>query len=136
MLKNFNLVNVTILKTNLNNEKDNISKIIDIAKSKKAQIITKDFEVYKIASLEKVAVLNFNNLEMALYPTFLPGQKVNVYLVKEGSQHDQAIGYFDEKTTVVQIDGKSYIDRNTQIVVTSSIFSSNGKLVFGRILRQ
>ncbi|MDR2395308.1 MAG: hypothetical protein LBD57_01665 [Endomicrobium sp.] len=82
------MVNVTILKTNLNNEKDNISKIIDIAKSKKAQIITKDFEVYKIASLEKVAVLNFNNLERALYPTFLPGQKVNVYLVKEGSQHE------------------------------------------------
>jgi uncharacterized protein YacL len=76
MLKKLNSVNLSILKTSLSNEKDKISKIINIAKSKKAQIITKYFEVYKMESLEKITVLNFNNLKAFVYPIFFMGKRL------------------------------------------------------------
>lgn len=136
MLRKLNLVNVNILKADLNNKKDNISEIINIAKIKKVQMITKDFEIYKRASLEKIPVLNFNDLEASLYPLFIPGQKVYVNLVKEGAQHNQALGYFGEKTTIVVQDGKGYIGRNVQVIITSSMFTPNGKLIFGKIFKE
>ncbi|MDR0617582.1 MAG: hypothetical protein LBG23_02285 [Endomicrobium sp.] len=135
MLKKLSLTNINILKTKLSNKEDYVSKIVNIAKAKKAQIITKNFEVYKFTSLNKIPVLNFNDLEASLYPIFLPGQSAYVYLIKDGMQYNQAIGYFDEKTTIVVKDGKNYIGKNVQIVITSSMVTPNGRLVFGKVLK-
>ncbi|MDR0723636.1 MAG: hypothetical protein LBF23_00400 [Endomicrobium sp.] len=136
MLKKLDSLNVNVLKVNLNNKRDNVSEVINIAKSNKAQILTKDFEIYKRASLEKIPALNFNELEASLYPIFVPGQEVYVNLVKEGTQNNQALGYFDERTTIVVQDGKGYIGKNVQVIITSSTLTPNGKLIFGKIHKE
>ncbi|MDR1243657.1 MAG: hypothetical protein LBJ79_00485 [Endomicrobium sp.] len=71
----------------------------------------------------------------SLYPIILPRQSAYVYLVKGGTQHNQAIGYFDEKTTIVVKDVKNYIGKNVQIVITFSMVTPNGRLVFGKVLK-
>jgi uncharacterized protein YacL len=99
--RNVSFVNVTLEKT-----ESPISKIINLAKSLKGKILTKDFNLCKEASLRNIKVLNINDLEAALYPLFLPGDNILVHLGKEESQHNQAIGYFDDKTKIIAEDPK------------------------------
>jgi uncharacterized protein YacL len=91
-------INIKILNSKLEQTKNPSLAIINIAESLKAKILTKNFSLSKEASLRNIPVLNINDLEIALYPLFLPGDKILVHLVKEGEQHNQAIGYFDDKT--------------------------------------
>jgi uncharacterized protein YacL len=132
-LQKSNVVHTKIVKLNLDKSDDDSLKIITLAKNAKIKIITNNFDLYKKASLQGITVLNINDLEAALYPIFLPGEKVTVYLVKEGAQHQQAVGYFDDKTMIVAEDGKNFIGKNVTLTITSSMFTSTGKVIFGKI---
>jgi uncharacterized protein YacL len=124
--------NVRILNISLKETEDMTSKIIDIANTLKGKVLTKDFNVLKEASLKNIKVLNINDLEAALYPMFLPGDNISVYLVKEGAQHNQAIGYFDDKTKIIVEDAKKFIGKDISLVVTSAMFTPTGKIIFGK----
>ena len=133
-LQKSDVVNIKIVKLNLNGGSEASVKIIDFAKNAKAKIITKNFDLYKKASLYGVEVLNINDLEAAVYPLFLPVEKVRVHLVKDSAQQYQAIGYFDDKTIIVAEDGKNFIGKNVVLTITSAMFTSTGKIIFGKIL--
>jgi uncharacterized protein YacL len=75
---------------------------------------------------------NKNALETALYPLFLPGDKILVHLVKEGEQHNQAIGYFDDKTKIIAEDAKRFIGKDVDLELTSVMFTPTGKVIFGK----
>jgi uncharacterized protein YacL len=133
-LQKSDVVNIKIVKLNLNESSEVSVRIIDFAKNARAKIITKNFDLYKKASLYGVEVLNINDLEAALYPLFLPGEKMRVHLVKDSAQQYQAIGYFDDKTIIVAEDGKNFIGKNVILTITSAMFTSTGKIIFGKIL--
>ncbi|MDR3071833.1 MAG: hypothetical protein LBU29_04525 [Endomicrobium sp.] len=124
-----------ISNVNSKNEKDT-ARIINLAKSLKAEIITKNFGLYREAFLQNINVLNINNLEIALYPVFLPGEQVHVYLVKNGAQHNQAVGYFDDKTMIIAKEGKNFIGKNVVLSITSVTVGPTGKIIFGKIIGQ
>jgi uncharacterized protein YacL len=125
-------INIKILNSKPEQTNNPSLAIINIAESLKAKILTKNFSLSKEATLRKFPVLNINDLEIALYPLFLPGDKILVHLVKEGEQHNQAIGYFDDKTKIIAEDAKRFIGKDVDLEVTSVMFTSTGKVIFGK----
>lgn len=109
------------------------SKLTELAKELHAKIITTDFNLNKMAAIQGITVLNINDLCNALTPIFLPGESVMIFLVKEGKEANQAIGYLDDGTMVVAEDGRRYVGKKVELHVTSIIQTSSGRMVFGKV---
>lgn len=108
------------------------SKLIELAKYMEAKIITNDFNLNKVAQLQGVAVLNINELANALKPVVLPGEMINVFILKEGKEKDQGVAYLDDGTMVVVDNSRKMIGQNVEITVTSVLQTTVGKMIFGR----
>jgi uncharacterized protein YacL len=78
-------------------------------------------------------VLNVNDLANALKPVVLPGEKMNILILKEGKEFNQGVGYLDDGTMVVVDHARRVIGRNVEITVTSVLQTASGKMIFGRI---
>jgi len=109
------------------------AKLIKLAKSLEARVLTNDYNLNKIAELQGVAVLNINELSNALKPVVLPGEAMTVKLVKEGKEHNQAIAYLDDGTMVVVEESRHLIGKTLDITVTSVLQTSAGRMIFGKI---
>ena len=109
------------------------AKLIELAKETKAKIITSDFNLNKLASIQGVSVLNINDLANSLIPIYLPGENFMIFLIKEGSHQNQAIGYLDDGTMVVAEDGRKFIGKRVELTVTSIIQNSSGRMLFGKV---
>jgi len=107
-------------------------KLIKLAQKMGGVVVTTDFNLNKVASIQGVGVLNINDLANALKPAVLPGEVMKIYLVKEGKEHSQAVAYLDDGTMVVE-DGKGHIGETVQTVVTSVLQTSAGRMIFARV---
>jgi uncharacterized protein YacL len=107
-------------------------KLVLLAKHLDGKIITNDYNLNKVAKLHGVGVLNLNDLANALKPVFLPGEVVEVRLVKPGEEAGQGIGYLDDGTMVVVEAGRDHLNQNVKITVTSVLQTSAGRMVFGK----
>lgn len=125
-------VSVVITELDFPEIKDVDSKLIELAKHMDAKIITNDFNLNKIAQLQGVAVLNINELANALKPVVLPGEMINVFILKEGKEKDQGVAYLDDGTMVVVDNSRKMIGQNVEITVTSVLQTTVGKMIFGR----
>jgi uncharacterized protein YacL len=123
---------VVITEVDFPEIKDVDSKLIELAKHMDAKIITNDFNLNKIAQLQGVAVLNINELANALKPVVLPGETINVFILKEGKEKDQGVAYLDDGTMVVVDNSRKMIGQNVEITVTSVLQTTVGKMIFGR----
>jgi uncharacterized protein YacL len=108
-------------------------KLIEFAKKFDAKIVTNDFNLNKVAQLHRVQVLNINDLANSLKPVVLPGEKMNVVILKEGKEYDQGVGYLDDGTMVVVDHARRMIGRSVEINVTSVLQTASGKMIFGRV---
>ena len=125
-------VSVVISEVDFPDVKDVDSKLIELAKHMDAKIITNDFNLNKIAQLQGVAVLNINELANAMKPVVLPGETINVFILKEGKEKDQGVAYLDDGTMVVVDNSRKMIGQNVEITVTSVLQTTVGKMIFGR----
>src|SRR5277367_1708665 len=107
-------------------------KLIELAKKLRAKIVTNDFNLNKVAHLHKVPVLNINDLANSLRPVVLPGEKMNIVILKEGKEYNQGVGYLDDGTMVVVDHARRLIGRAIEITVTSVLQTASGKMIFGR----
>jgi len=107
-------------------------KLLELAKKWEAKVVTNDFNLNKVAHLHHVAVLNINDLANALKPVVLPGEKMNVVILKEGKEYDQGVGYLDDGTMVVVDHARRMIGKAIEISVTSVLQTASGKMIFGR----
>jgi len=112
--------------------KETDTKLLQLAKDFHAVLLTTDFNLNKIASLQDITVLNINDLANSLKPIYLPGETLSVYVVKEGKEYDQGVGYLDDGTMVVVEDARRLIGRKIEVVVTSMLQTSAGRLIFTR----
>ncbi len=112
---------------------DNQIKLITIAKELGASIITIDFNINKLAALENVTVLNINDLTIALKPVVLPGEDMSVFVMKEGKEKEQGVGYLDDGTMIVVEDGSDFIGKKVDAVVQSILQTSQGRIIFTRV---
>jgi uncharacterized protein YacL len=107
-------------------------KLIELARTLHGKIVTNDFNLNKVAQLRGVDVLNINELANALKPVVLPGEFMKVFILKEGKEYNQGVAYLDDGTMVVVDNARRMISRNIDVVVTSVLQTTAGKMIFGR----
>ena len=109
-------------------------KLIELARSLQGKIVTNDFNLNKVAQLRGVDVLNINELANSLKPVVLPGEFMKVFILKEGKEYNQGVAYLDDGTMVVVDNARRMIGRNIDVVVTSVLQTTAGKMIFGRFI--
>ncbi|MHB1037006.1 MAG: PIN domain-containing protein [Pirellulales bacterium] len=107
-------------------------KLVMLAKHVGGKIITNDYNLNKVARLQGVSVLNLNDLANALKPLFLPGENLELRIVKPGEEAGQGVGYLDDGTMVVVEAGREHVNKTVRVTVTSVLQTSAGRMVFGR----
>jgi len=108
-------------------------KLVALAKSLQGKLITNDYNLNKVAKLQGVAVINLNDLANSLKPVFLPGERIEVRIVKIGEEPGQGIGYLEDGTMVVVESGRDRLNQTVPIAVTSVLQTSAGRMVFGKV---
>ncbi|MDQ3071464.1 MAG: PIN domain nuclease, partial [Acidobacteriota bacterium] len=127
-------VDVLITDTDFPQVREVDSKLIELARVMQAKIVTNDFNLNKVAQLRGVDVLNINELANALKPVVLPGEQMKVFILKEGKEFNQGVAYLDDGTMVVVDNARRMISKNIDIVVTSVLQTTAGKMIFGRYI--
>jgi uncharacterized protein YacL len=107
-------------------------KLIELAKRYDAKIVTNDYNLNKVATLQGLEVLNVNQLANALKPVVLPGEVMRVFILREGKEYNQGVAYLDDGTMVVVDGGRRAINKTVDIIVTSVHQTTAGKMIFGR----
>ncbi len=108
-------------------------RVVKLAESMDAEVVTLDFNVNKIAALHDVIVLNIADLATALKPVVLPGESMSLFIMKDGKEKEQGIGYLDDGTMVVVEEGRKYIGKRAEVSVYSILQTSSGRMIFAKI---
>jgi len=109
-------------------------KLIELARTLQGKIVTNDFNLNKVAQLRGVEVLNINELANSLKPVVLPGELMKVFILKEGKEYNQGVAYLDDGTMVVVDNARKMIGKTIDVVVTSVLQTTAGKMIFGRFI--
>ena len=107
-------------------------KLVVLARQLRCPILTNDYNLNRIAELQGVSILNVNELANAVKLVFLPGEDLVVTIIQEGKEAGQGVGYLDDGTMVVVEDGRNYLDRQVQVVVTKVLQTAAGRMIFAR----
>ncbi len=109
------------------------AKLVALAKAVNAKVVTNDFNLNKVAALQGIGVLNINELTNALRPVVLPGEEMQVHVLKEGKEYNQGIAYLDDGTMVVVDSGRRYIGQTVDVRVTTVLPTTAGRMIFSRL---
>ncbi|TPR24198.1 PIN/TRAM domain-containing protein [Apilactobacillus micheneri] len=112
------------------------SKLIQLAKNVDGEIVTNDYNLNKVIKFQRVKVLNINELASALKPSYIPGEHLEVMILKKGTERSQGVAYLDDGTMVVVEEGKNYLNKRLTVEVTSSIQTDAGKMIFAKIINK
>ncbi len=126
-------VRVKIVDYDFPKLKDVDTKLIALAKKMSGKIVTNDYNLNKVAELQGIEVLNMNQLSTSLRPAMLPGEQMNVKILKEGKEHGQGIGYLDDGTMIVVDDAKKLLGKSVDVVVTSVLQTTSGRMIFAKL---
>lgn len=107
-------------------------KLIILARQLRCPILTNDYNLNRVAELQGVPILNVNELANAVKSVLLPGEVLNVRVIQEGKEANQGVGYMDDGTMVVIENGKEYLDREIDVVVTKVLQTAAGRMIFAR----
>ncbi|MBP2002607.1 uncharacterized protein YacL [Paenibacillus shirakamiensis] len=108
------------------------SKLVKLAKVLQGKVVTNDFNLNKVCELQGVSVLNINDLANAVKPVVLPGEEIMVQVIKDGKEHGQGVAYLDDGTMIVVEGGRDFIGSVTEVLVTSVLQTSAGRMIFAK----
>lgn len=123
---------VKIVEKDFPNIKEVDHKLLKLTEEYNGKLITNDYNLNKVGSLQKISILNINELALALKPVVIQGEKLIVDVISEGKEEEQGLGYFDDGTMIVVEDGREYIGQTIETTVTSVIQTPAGKMIFTR----
>jgi uncharacterized protein YacL len=109
------------------------AKLVALGKVLKGKVLTNDFNLNKVAELQGVPVLNVNQLANAVKPVVLPGEVMNVYIMKEGKEYGQGVAYLEDGTMVVVDNARRHVGKNIDVAVTSVLQTTAGRMIFTRL---
>ena len=112
------------------------SKLVKLAKILNAKVFTNDYNLNKVAELQGVVVLNINELANALKPIVLPGEIMQVKIIKGGKEHDQGVAYLNDGTMIVVDNGKARIGQTCKVSVTSVLQTQAGRMIFAKMEKE
>ncbi|AND37732.1 MULTISPECIES: PIN/TRAM domain-containing protein [Cytobacillus] len=125
-------INVEIYEGDFEEIQEVDSKLVKLAKLTNGVVVTNDFNLNKVCELQKVAVLNINDLANAVKPVVLPGEEMKVQVIKDGKEQNQGIAYLDDGTMIVVEEGRNYIGKHIDVLVTSVLQTSAGRMIFAK----
>ncbi len=111
------------------------SKLLKLAKQIQGKVVTNDFNLNKVARLQKVQVLNINDLANAVKPILLPNEEMTVTIVKEGKEQEQGLAYLNDGTMIVIEGGKKHVGSTVNIIVSTVLQTSAGRMIFAKVLK-
>ncbi len=120
-------------------EKDDLDhtvdqRIVSLAKRMSGRVVTNDFNLNKVASVQGVDVINLNDVANALKPRYLPGEQLHIKVMREGESFGQGVGYLDDGTMVVCEQASTLLGKEIDVIVTSMLQNSAGRMIFGRLM--
>ena len=125
-------VDLVVVNTDYEDIPEVDSKLMKLALERNWKLITNDFNLNKIASLQGISVLNLNDLANALKPTLISGESFYVQIVKAGKENGQGIAYLEDGTMIVVEQGMKYMNETIHVVVTSVLQTSAGRMIFAK----
>lgn len=125
-------VPIQILDVDARDDSEVDAKLVKLAKNLKAQILTTDFNLNRVAELQGIRVLNINELANALKPVVLPGEEMVVRVIQEGKEPGQGVGFLDDGTMVVVDGGKKYINTHLEVSITRVFQTAAGRIIFAQ----
>ena len=126
-------MDITIHEQDFSETSEVDAKLVLLAKLLEAKILTVDFNLNRVASIQGIKVLNINELANALKPVVFPGEEMHIKLIKEGKEHNQAVGYLDDGTMVVVEDARRLIGQDVKVTVTSVLQTQAGRMIFTKV---
>ncbi|MBO1005833.1 PIN/TRAM domain-containing protein [Pseudogracilibacillus auburnensis] len=108
------------------------SKLVKLAKLTGGIVVTNDFNLNKVCEFQNVDVLNINDLANAVKPVVLPGEELMVQVIKDGKEYNQGVAYLDDGTMIVVEEGRNYIGKRIEVIVTSVLQTSAGRMIFAK----
>jgi uncharacterized protein YacL len=108
------------------------ARLVRLARELGAKLITNDYNLNRVASVEGIEVLNVNELANAVKPVVLPGEELHVAVIREGKELHQGIGYLDDGTMIVVEHGRRLIGDEADVIVTSVLQTVSGRMIFAR----
>ncbi len=125
-------VKVQVLEIDFEELSEVDSKLVKLAKQLNGKVVTNDFNLNKVCELQGVDVLNINDLANAVKPVVLPGEEIMVQVIKDGKEYGQGIGYLDDGTMIVIEGGREFIGHRLDVLVTSVLQTSAGRMIFAK----
>ncbi|GBF12011.1 PIN/TRAM domain-containing protein [Tepidibacillus infernus] len=125
-------INVVIYEGDFEEIQEVDSKLVKLAKVLEGKVVTNDFNLNKVCELQGVPVLNINDLSNAVKPVVLPGEELNVQVIKDGKEYNQGIAYLDDGTMIVVEGGREFIGHHIDVLVTSVLQTSAGRMIFAK----
>jgi uncharacterized protein YacL len=126
-------IKVRIVEEDFPKIKEVDAKLIALGRLFNGKIVTNDFNMSKIAQLQGVSVLNINELANILKPVVLPGEPLNLFIAKEGKEHNQGVAYLDDGTMVVVENARKLIGKSVDLTVTSVLQTTAGRMIFAKV---
>jgi uncharacterized protein YacL len=126
-------VTVEITDVDFPHVRDVDRKLVELGKALGGKLVTNDTNLEKLAELSGVAVLNVNALVSGLRSIVLPGESMRVHLLREGKEPAQGVAYLDDGTMVVVDQGKRFLGQTVDVLVTSVLQTSAGRMIFSRL---
>lgn len=109
------------------------TKLVALAKKLSGKVLTNDANLNKVAELHGVKVLNINKLATAMKPVVLPGEILNILVLKEGKEHGQGVGYLEDGTMVVIDNAKEHLGKSVDVSITSVLQTTGGRMIFSKV---
>ena len=126
-------VPITVVSTDYKDVDEVDAKLILMASELGGVVVTNDYNLNKVAAVRKVPVFNINELANALKPIAMPGEEMSVFVVKEGKEAGQGIGYMDDGTMIVIENGRRLVGETVDVTVTSVLQTSAGRMIFAKV---
>ena len=132
LLQNEKNIEIKIVDKDYKNIKEVDHKLLKLTEDYHGKLITNDYNLNKVASLQKISILNVNELALAVKPVVIQGEKLIVEVINRGKEPEQGLGYLSDGTMIVVEDGKDYIGQTIETTVTSILQTPAGKMIFTR----
>jgi len=131
-LQKENAVDVQIYEGDFEDIQEVDSKLVKLTKLVDGILVTNDYNLNKVSEFQKVTVLNINDLANAVKPVVLPGEEMVVQVIKAGKEEKQGVAYLDDGTMIVVEDGRNFIGKTIEVIVTSVLQTSAGRMIFAK----
>jgi uncharacterized protein YacL len=133
-LRKIRNLDIRITESEVTKREDVDAKLVFLAQSMRAKLLTTDYNLAKMAEFHGVPWLNLNSLAKSLRPELMIGERLDVDLVKPGKEDGQAVGYIEDGSMVVVNHGRTHIGRRVHAEILSMVPTAGGKMIFARLV--